>query len=978
MCLLALSVNAQSNTGSFFNWETAPVHPIALSPSSNTLAVCNLPDNRVEFFDLSSGTPQNTGSVSVGLDPVSVRFRSATELWVVNFISDSISVIDVPSHRVVRTLATTNEPSDVVFAGPQNLAFISCAQPNTIQVFDPTSFLLVTNLTIQGNRPKAMAVSPDRATVYAAVFESGNASTIIGTGVTDLNSLPRANPVNFPSSPSQGVNPPPNNGTNFLPTISDSLSNFPPPRVGLIVKRDASGHWLDDSKRDWSSYISGDNAAFTGRKPGWNMSDHDLAVIDANTFGIRYADGLMNICMDVAVNPATGAPAVVGTDAINEIRFEPQLAKGFVRVNVAQVNPATLTNTIRDLNSHLDYTVTTVSDAERNKSIGDPRGIVWSADGSRGYVTGMGSDNLIIIDAEGRRAGKAPTIDLPAGPTGMALDESRHQLYVYNRFAASVSTVDTQSEQVVDVESLFDPTPDVVKRGRVHLYNTHDSSGLGQAACGSCHVDARFDRLAWDLGDPTADRKVITPQNVNFARFPPAVTNDFHPMKGPMVTQTLVDIIGHEPFHWRGDRDGIEQFNATFTNLQARATELATNEMEDLKGFLATVRFAPNPYRQFDNSLPTNLPLPGYVALGRGKLPFGAQLPNGNAQAGMTNFRLQSDTGCSHCHALPTGLGPDFSFNGTQFFPFPVGSNNVHHAAIIELNRSFALPFKIAQLRNLFDKTGVDFNSTNSISGFGFLHDGSVDTLTRFLQDGFAMTNDQQCANMIAFLLSVTGSDLPAGSVIDPNRPPGLPGNDTAAAVGRQRTITTTNQDPLIDSMISLANSSVGRVDLVVKTSVAGIERGWVYDMTTRRFQSDRRAETLLATELRLLAATNSAQTYTLVPRGAGRRIGIDRDEDGHFDGDEADYGSDTADVASYPPLVPATFSSVNLTTNGVALTWSGTPGYLYRIEVRTNLATDQWQPLGTNVIASLAPLSQTDTNLTVAPQKYYRIVTSP
>jgi len=26
----------------------------------------------------------------------------------------------------------------------------------------------------------------------------------------------------------------------------------------------------------------------------------------------------------------------------------------------------------------------------------------------------------------------------------------------------------------------------------------------------------------------------------------------FHPMKGPMVTQTFQDIIGHEPFHWRG------------------------------------------------------------------------------------------------------------------------------------------------------------------------------------------------------------------------------------------------------------------------------------------------------------------------------------------------------------------------------------------------------------------------------------------
>ena len=31
-------------------------------------------------------------------------------------------------------------------------------------------------------------------------------------------------------------------------------------------------------------------------------------------------------------------------------------------------------------------------------------------------------------------------------------------------------------------------------------------------------------------------------------------------MKGPMTTQTMIDIIGHEPHHWRGDRDGLEEF----------------------------------------------------------------------------------------------------------------------------------------------------------------------------------------------------------------------------------------------------------------------------------------------------------------------------------------------------------------------------------------------------------------------------------
>ena len=175
--------------------------------------------------------------------------------------------------------------------------------------------------------------------------------------------------------------------------------------MGLIVKKDGQGRWMDDNGGDWSSYITGTNAAFTGRVPGWDMPDHDLAIINTTNFGISYARGLMNICMAVAVNPATGKISVVGTDALNNLRFQDDLESIFIRVKLAQVDPLTLNNVVTDLNPHLNYLDQMVAQTERDKSIGDPRGIVWSSDGARAYVTGMGSDNLIIIDAAGNRAG---------------------------------------------------------------------------------------------------------------------------------------------------------------------------------------------------------------------------------------------------------------------------------------------------------------------------------------------------------------------------------------------------------------------------------------------------------------------------------------------------------------------------------------------------------------------------------------------
>ncbi|MEY2429652.1 MAG: hypothetical protein QOJ40_2537 [Verrucomicrobiota bacterium] len=902
LLIATASSPAQVPVTNFFNWETSPVHPLALSPDGTRLAVCNLPDNRLEVFDVSSGKPLALGNIPVGLDPVTVRFRTASELWVANYISDSISVIDLPTMRVVSTVTTSNEPSDIVFAGTPQRAYISCAQPNLVQVLNPATFQTVTNLAIDGNRPRAMAASPDGSRVYVAIFESGNASTIIGTGISA--GFPHPSPINFPNAPSEGQNPPPNSGTNFNPAINPVLSSNPPPRVGLIVKKNSANKWMDDNQGDWTEFIRGTNAAFTGRLPGWDMPDHDLGIIDTTSFSISYASGLMNICMAVAVNPASGKICVVGTDAINNIRFQPVLNGIFIRVNLAQLNPLDSTATIQDLNAHLNYLTPQIASTERQKSIGDPRGIIWSSDGSRGYVTGMGSDNLIIIDAQGNRAGLNPTINVGQGPTGLALDESRHRLYVYNRFAGSISTVDTASESVVDTLPLFDPTPQVIKAGRPHLYNTHDTSGLGQAACGSCHVDSRFDRLAWDLGDQTDVMKVIT-SSVNFGNFPPAATNNFHPMKGPMVTQTLQDIIGHEPFHWRGDRDNIEQFDGTFTNLQGAATGLATNEMQDFKSFLATVRFAPNPFRQFDNSLSTNLALPGQFALGRGTLPAGTALPNGNAQAGQTAFRLTTASGCITCHSLPAGLGTDMHFNGSQWVQIATGTNSAHHVALIELERSSELPFKVPSLRNLFDKFGLDFTRTNSRSGFGFSHDGSVDSLVRFVQDAFSITNDQTTADLTAFTLSFSGSDLLPGSVTDVNRSPGLPSLDTPAAIGRQITINNPARVPLIDSMVALALSSTSRVDLVVKGFKDGLPRGWFFDRSSGNMLSDRQSEIFTTNTVRALAATGSEQTYTLVPRGLGKRLGIDRDGDGYLDRDELDFGSDPANPLSLATNTP-------------------------------------------------------------------------
>ncbi|MFD2451746.1 YncE family protein [Ideonella paludis] len=186
------------------NLETAHVHPLDVASDMKRLLVANTAAHTVEVYDSSDPrNPRHLAAIPVGLEPVSVRLRGTGEAWVVNQLSDSISIIDVYGLSVVRTLKTSNEPADVVFAGSR--AFVSCADANVVEVFDLNNLAAAPQrVAIAGEEPRAMAVSSDGTKVYAAIFESGNGTTVLnGRSGDSINVVSRT------EGPYQGQNPPP-------------------------------------------------------------------------------------------------------------------------------------------------------------------------------------------------------------------------------------------------------------------------------------------------------------------------------------------------------------------------------------------------------------------------------------------------------------------------------------------------------------------------------------------------------------------------------------------------------------------------------------------------------------------------------------------------------------------------------------------------------------------------------------------------
>ena len=132
LAILCFTAASPALSGSSFTlFESGQVRPLTLSPDGRNLFAVNTPDNRLEIFKVTKHGLKHVGSVPVGLEPVAVAARSNTEVWVVNHLSDSVSIVDLrPGHvpRVVRTLLVGDEPRDIVFAGPgRKRAFITAA-----------------------------------------------------------------------------------------------------------------------------------------------------------------------------------------------------------------------------------------------------------------------------------------------------------------------------------------------------------------------------------------------------------------------------------------------------------------------------------------------------------------------------------------------------------------------------------------------------------------------------------------------------------------------------------------------------------------------------------------------------------------------------------------------------------------------------------------------------------------------------------
>ena len=837
----------------FVLFESGAVRPLALSPDGTRLLFTNTPANCLEVYAVSDSGFTLESAVMVGLEPVAVAFRNEAEAWVVNHLSDSVSIVELGAQpRVKQTLQVGDEPRDILFAGPnRQRAFITAAYRGQnhptfqlddlltpglgradVWVYDATA----TSQSLSGNplavinlfadKPRALAASADGATVYAAAFMSGNQSTVLSADTV------------------AGGKPAP--ATNHEGELA--------PETGLIVKKQGAA-WVDEDGTDWSGEVRLD------------LPDLDVFAIDAMASVPAVTgsvSGVGSTLFNMAVNPVSGEVYVSNLEALNHIRFEGpgELTGSTVRGRIAESRISVIDGaavTVNHLNPHVDFDVAEGSSYPPDvvaRSLSQPTALAVSPAGDTLYVTAFGSGKVAAIPtAQLHSGGYTPNtalqVQVPGGgPVGLVLSPDGSRAIVYSRFSHTLSLWNTATGQLLAERQAFSPEPSQVVAGRRFLYDAVETSANGTSACSSCHIFGDMDQLAWDLGNPDGD---MQENNNEYVSNSPKTTFFFHPMKGPMTTQTLRGIADSGPQHWRGDRTGqsrqvvngqpepleaaaFKEFNPAFVGLVGRTAELPAQDMQAFTDFAMALTPPPNPVRRLNNTLT-------------------AAQANGED----IYFNVNNITGlgsCNHCHDLDP-LQKHFGTSGLMTFE----------------GEGVAENFKVPHIRNAYDKVGMfgtsgrlntDGFTGDQVKGFGYLHDGSVASLLDFFSSptfNFPPPREENEADIVRFVMAAD--------------------SNLAPVVGQQVTIHGASSTAQLNRLSLLENRAAvtsprPECDLMARGMVDGLLTSALMPAGAAGYTDTSGRNYLPAELLATAQQAGNSLTYTCLPPGSGRRIAWD------------------------------------------------------------------------------------------------------
>jgi hypothetical protein len=361
------------------------------------------------------------------MEPVAVAARTNSEVWVVNHLSDSVSVVDLSQMppRVVRTLIVGDEPRDIVFAGTGgNRAFNHHRAPR------PAAHRCV-DLGRDGHgRPQLTTQGVGRADVW--VFDATNLGTTFGGTPLRVLSFFATRPARSRPTAPTSTSPRSTRATSRrrssrvcvrngfagagaglpqpqCPIQANVPGGVPGPEHQRRERRGARDRHHRPAQRHELGRLAGPQLERRFRSPARPRRVR----VNANTFATgTIFHHVGTILFNMARNPVTGKIYVTNTESPNLTMFEgarrlrrQHACRGHLsETRITVLNPNGRRRS-QHLNKHIDYSLRhtprranhALINAQAALSLATPLQPVVSSDGSTIYVPAFGSSKIGVF-----------------------------------------------------------------------------------------------------------------------------------------------------------------------------------------------------------------------------------------------------------------------------------------------------------------------------------------------------------------------------------------------------------------------------------------------------------------------------------------------------------------------------------------------------------------------------------------------------